>query len=279
MNAIYQRGGDQRALMIRGISDVADNRKSLLDDVKGGELRSLATRNATSLLIGFLRSGLLERTDQPTHTPDLPVAERSMDQWMEDLLGPDPIAGNRAVQHICSNPEPYMPLLRDALFHKDLNLQRTHRMQIVFGKAGKPGIETLVSVLNSDDWGAMGSAAKSFKYILPRNAGEQVAALIKDSTSQMDVTRRAFEALGWMGATLYRSKIWYTAMGSDDYAFEKLSFFAYRAFILMTVNVRDQYDAFGSMNFISDLLNYSHNDRKFGEGYDPKGSGETTSGV
>jgi len=270
MNAIYQGGGDQRALMIRGISDVADNRKSLLDDVKGGELRSLATRNATSLLIAFLRFGLLERLDQTTHTRDVPAVERSMDQWMDDLLGPDPIAGNRAVQQISSNPEPYLPLLRDALLHKGLNLQRTYRMQAVFGKAGKSGIDTLVSLLNSNDWDAMGSAAKCFKYIPQHNAGEQVAALIKDSTSQMDVTRRAFEALGWMGAMRYRSKIWYTAIDSDDYAFEKLSFFAYRAFVLMTVNARDPYEAFGSMKLISDLLNYSHDDRKFGEGYDPE---------
>lgn len=269
MNAIYQRGGDQRALVIRGISDLADNRKSLLDQVKHGVLRSLATRNAASLLIAFLRSGLLERINEPPRMPNLPVGERSMDQWIDDLLGSNPITGNRAVQQITSNPERYMPLLGNAL-HRSFNLQRTHRMQVVFGKAGKSGIDTLVSVLNSNDWDAMGRAAKCFKYIPQYNAAEKVAELITDSTSRMDVTRRAFEALGWMGATLYRSKIWHTAMGSDDYAFEKLSFFAYRAFILMTVNARDQSDAFGSMKLISDLLKVSDEDRKFGEGYDPE---------
>jgi nucleoside phosphorylase len=60
MNAIHLHAGDQRALVIRGISDLSDARKSQLDATSSGGLRRLAMRNAIRLFVALARTGELE---------------------------------------------------------------------------------------------------------------------------------------------------------------------------------------------------------------------------
>jgi len=63
MNAIYHGAGDQRVLVLRGISDISDAKKSFLDRVGDGSLRRLAMRNSLRLLMALLRAGVLERAN------------------------------------------------------------------------------------------------------------------------------------------------------------------------------------------------------------------------
>jgi nucleoside phosphorylase len=67
-NAIYQNAGDQRMLVIRGISDMADDRKEALDRLGGGAFRKLAMRNALRVFEGLVRAQAFEdatRNDGP----------------------------------------------------------------------------------------------------------------------------------------------------------------------------------------------------------------------
>jgi nucleoside phosphorylase len=59
--AVYERVEQRRTLVLRGISDFADERKAQLDRVQGGALRTLAMHNAVQLLWALLEAGLLAR--------------------------------------------------------------------------------------------------------------------------------------------------------------------------------------------------------------------------
>jgi nucleoside phosphorylase len=61
MEAALSRIVPARTLIIRGISDYGDERKSQLDAIEGGGLRRYAMRNATHLLWALLESGVLPR--------------------------------------------------------------------------------------------------------------------------------------------------------------------------------------------------------------------------
>lgn len=50
-----------RTVVIRGVSDLADDRKGMLDAIGGGALRSLAMENVTSLLWALFDAGVLPR--------------------------------------------------------------------------------------------------------------------------------------------------------------------------------------------------------------------------
>lgn len=52
-------------LVIRGISDLGDERKRELDRMDGGAIRRLAMRNATRFLWALLDAGILPRPNQP----------------------------------------------------------------------------------------------------------------------------------------------------------------------------------------------------------------------
>jgi nucleoside phosphorylase len=52
-------------LVIRGISDLGDERKTQFDSTGDGGLRKLAMLNATNLMLTLLKSGLLSRIDRP----------------------------------------------------------------------------------------------------------------------------------------------------------------------------------------------------------------------
>jgi nucleoside phosphorylase len=62
MIAAHLDPGKVNTLVLRGISDFADERKSLLDQIGGGALRTLAMRNAVSFFWALLESGLLTST-------------------------------------------------------------------------------------------------------------------------------------------------------------------------------------------------------------------------
>lgn len=65
MNAIYNNAGDERVLIIRGISDMSDGRKAHLDRIGDrigrGVFRGFAMRNSIRLLLALIRKGLFER--------------------------------------------------------------------------------------------------------------------------------------------------------------------------------------------------------------------------
>ncbi|WP_309896005.1 hypothetical protein [Archangium sp.] len=61
LEAAATRVEPSRALVIRGISDLGDERKSKLDAIGKGGLRRLAMRNATRMLLALLEAGVLPR--------------------------------------------------------------------------------------------------------------------------------------------------------------------------------------------------------------------------
>lgn len=61
MDSVYLRAGDQRVLVIRGVSDMSDERKKTLDDIGKGAFRGLAVRNARRLIMALMELGKLER--------------------------------------------------------------------------------------------------------------------------------------------------------------------------------------------------------------------------
>jgi nucleoside phosphorylase len=72
MLAAYQRSEVAATLVLRGISDFGDRRKSKTDRTSGGTFRYLAMFNATQLLWTLLRHGLPPRHEQSTTTPPPP---------------------------------------------------------------------------------------------------------------------------------------------------------------------------------------------------------------
>jgi nucleoside phosphorylase len=50
MSEIYESAGDERVMVLRGISDCSDERKAKLDQTTGGSVRAIALRNAIRLL-------------------------------------------------------------------------------------------------------------------------------------------------------------------------------------------------------------------------------------
>jgi len=90
MNVVYQHAGDERLLAIRAISDLSDDRKSLLDGVGGGALRALAMRNAVRLLNVLMRAGEFDRA-VPLATVPMPDELLRLDRHkhrscLDDLL-------------------------------------------------------------------------------------------------------------------------------------------------------------------------------------------------
>jgi nucleoside phosphorylase len=121
MNAVYQGAGDERTLIIRGISDLTDERKALLDKAGGGVFRGLAMRNALRLVIAFFEGGEFERNNgsstsgnQPSSVAqnsssgarDIIVAERSIfeDTKTGDISG-EKISGSAPQHHSAGNIE------------------------------------------------------------------------------------------------------------------------------------------------------------------------------
>ena len=63
LEAVYQSGEPSRSLVIRGISDLGDGRKSELDDVGSGALRRYAVQNAIHYLWGLMECDILPKAD------------------------------------------------------------------------------------------------------------------------------------------------------------------------------------------------------------------------
>jgi hypothetical protein len=66
MLAAYLDPHRTSTLVLRGISDLADDRKAALDDIGSGALRALAMSNATSFLWALLESGVLPQHEEST---------------------------------------------------------------------------------------------------------------------------------------------------------------------------------------------------------------------
>jgi len=272
MNAVYVRAGNQRVLVLRGISDFSDDRKAMLDRVGSGAFRGLATRNAVRLLLALFQAGLLERTEDEspqTHETRLSVRQRSPEQWVADLTGPDPVAGVSAIEPIVVDPKTYVPLLADVIWHRSFDLQLKHRMPIVFGKFGPDGVEALVEILQSGKWWPMRRAAQCFRYIRDDRVAGRVAKLIQtEFASKIDISRQALMALGWMAASQWRVEICNAPLESGSYAFEKLSAFAFGALSLIMVHSHAPQEIADMMGRIERLLGSSVADEKFGAGHD-----------
>jgi hypothetical protein len=193
--------------------------------------------------------------------------ERSDGEWLADLIGPDPVKGRRAIEHIAADPNKWAPRLAEIVGRQDFDMQLEHRMPIAFGRLGDAGITPLVSILSSGEWWPMNRAAICCRYVTKR-ASEQIAGLIQDTTSTIDIARVAILALGWMGAGIWRSKISNTVLGSDRYGFEKLNIYAFRAFSLMLAHSEDQQEIHDVMARIGTLLEASVENEKFAAGYD-----------
>jgi len=267
MDSVYLGAGDERVLVIRGISDMSDERKATLDRAGKGVFRGLATRNALRLLMTLLQLGKFERAMVDTDRAPVDVhVPRSASDWMADLTGPDPVPGARAVNRVASDPDTYLPLLLDVLRTRDMGLQLEHRLPIVFGKMGEPAAEALLEVLGSGNWWPMNRASRCLSK-LPQ-AAHRAGQLIQPDVGSIDVSRLAIEALGWMGATDYRSEILDATLQHDEYAFEKLGFYAFRAFALMLAQCIDTYQIENVMERIVKLVRSSVGDEKFAAGYD-----------
>ena len=65
MAAGYKQAVAARTLVLRGVSDIADERKAALEDQSTGALRRYAVRNAIRLLWSLLDAGLLARHEAP----------------------------------------------------------------------------------------------------------------------------------------------------------------------------------------------------------------------
>ena len=63
VEAAITRKNPVRTVVIRGISDLGDDRKAALDAIGKGGLRRLAMRNATRLLVTLLEAGVLPRRE------------------------------------------------------------------------------------------------------------------------------------------------------------------------------------------------------------------------
>lgn len=75
MAAVFEQVQPSRSLVLRGVSDLADERKAKLDKIKGGALRRCAMQNAIYLLWTLLELSLLPLSDSsstPQNLPDVP---------------------------------------------------------------------------------------------------------------------------------------------------------------------------------------------------------------
>lgn len=85
MIAAYLDPNKTSTLVLRGISDLADDRKATLDQVGGGALRALAMSNVTSFLWALFEAGVLPRRETPVSVERAPVA-RAVETLEEAVL-------------------------------------------------------------------------------------------------------------------------------------------------------------------------------------------------
>jgi nucleoside phosphorylase len=86
MNAIYQCAGDERALIVRGISDLSDERKKQLDTAGSGVFRGLAMRNALRLIMALFESGAFEHREGVNREPLAVTASEAFENSKEDSV-------------------------------------------------------------------------------------------------------------------------------------------------------------------------------------------------
>jgi nucleoside phosphorylase len=68
MAAAQRRAKPANTLVLRGISDLADERKSELDKIGGGGLRKLAMTNALDYLLALVDAGALWPAHSKSHS-------------------------------------------------------------------------------------------------------------------------------------------------------------------------------------------------------------------
>src|SRR5262249_41789792 len=77
MNAVYEGAGDERVLIIRGISDFADERKESLDSFNKGALRALAMRNALRVMEVLVQTNSFDYAIQVENDRDCRIFGKS----------------------------------------------------------------------------------------------------------------------------------------------------------------------------------------------------------
>jgi hypothetical protein len=117
--AIYERAEPARSLVLRGISDYGDERKSQLDRVRGGALRRYAMRNAVRLLWYLLEVEELPR-QKPYKDPGPLVPGESL----PDPLSPPRQAGSHRTA-VATSPF-LVPFPRSEIFGREEELKRLH---------------------------------------------------------------------------------------------------------------------------------------------------------
>jgi adenosylhomocysteine nucleosidase len=67
MHEVYAEAGEERVMILRGISDFSDERKVEFDRIGAGSLRGWAMRNAVRVLFGLMEAGAFESGGSVSH--------------------------------------------------------------------------------------------------------------------------------------------------------------------------------------------------------------------
>jgi nucleoside phosphorylase len=219
-----------RALVVRGISDLI-NKKSTAD--RAGWQGVAASHAAAVAFEVLAREGFAG----PAHAirADARAARPSLDRLMSDLMGRDPVAGNRAVEELGAMKSEALPYLKQALMNCGVNgylpLQTSIRLPKAFRAVGDDSTEVLVNLIRSGPWATKLEASHCFYRASKFPVSAELAQIIK-SWDEPDPARCAIEALGWLGCSEW-SHVIQKAVEEDKYAFEKLTPSAFDAFSLM----------------------------------------------
>ena len=111
---------------------------------------------------------------QPSKLPVQAKPERPAEEWLAELIAPDPVKGRRAVEHIAIDPNRLAPRLAEILRNHDFDFQLEHHMPIAFGRLGDAAIAPLIETFGSREWWPMTRAAMCCRYVTKR-ASEQIA--------------------------------------------------------------------------------------------------------
>jgi nucleoside phosphorylase len=220
-----------RALVVRGISDLI-NKKAATD--RAGWQAIASDRAAAFAFEVLARQSASDQEVSKRVRPSVPTS--SIEQLLKHLVGNDPVSGNLALEELVVMGAAALPYLKGLLnkcgVNEYLMLQASVRLPKAFRLIGGASTETLIDVIKTGKWAAKLEAARCF-YGSPRfPAANDLAGLLK-SWSDPDVARCAIEALGWLGCWEWSHRIEEAAFDGDDYAFEKLSRYTFRASSLM----------------------------------------------
>jgi hypothetical protein len=233
MNVVYQHAGDERLLAVRAISDLSDDRKSMLDDVGGGALRTLAMRSAIRLLNVLMRAGEFDRAAGMPAPPLSPVSPATPAPALAPASAPAPDAA--ALLTALAEHDPLVSLDAAAQLAKvEVDIDRllaavalraipTLAARRVVAAHASRAWPVMLSELESGDWGrGMKAAALCVPEFRPY-LEELIAQKVDKQAGSMDDVRVWIKALGRMVATDHAFLLGDLAekIQRDDYGFEK----------------------------------------------------------